>query len=189
MFQLPLPQHRVRYWLGIEHGISRYLNQLWPCLLTRVCVTRPLWVKYTTWASKIWMLTPHCLHSSTKYSCDIARIISSTLSVKHGYYRQNATQLVGVGVGMVWGWGVPLLRSTTSSCCAHWTTFNCVDKLFEDDVIITELINTVNMFRRSLHIKKIINRIFCYTLIALIYVGPRFSDEPYTQHHPSIIIK
>ena len=36
--QLTILQHWVRKWLGANQATSHYPNQLWPSLLTRICV-------------------------------------------------------------------------------------------------------------------------------------------------------
>ena len=46
---LAIRQHWFRYWLGAEHATYYYLNQWWPSLLTRKCVTR----KCVAWVNSI----------------------------------------------------------------------------------------------------------------------------------------
>ena len=43
-FQLTINQHWFGLWLGAEQVTSHYLNQWWPSLLKRICVSRPQWV-------------------------------------------------------------------------------------------------------------------------------------------------
>ena len=44
--QLTMSQHWFRWWLGAEQATSYDLNQLWPSLLTLICITWTQWVTH-----------------------------------------------------------------------------------------------------------------------------------------------